>query len=491
MSDPTKKSRHRDPLGICSSCEKATSDIHVNRLRTNTRPTIATAAMTVFALMSGAGLSAQSAIEPGKVLRGKAAFGDWREDAPGIRRLITLADLPEIAPEEPNLVELAPKPADAMPHVPDGFTVEVVSTGLAQARVIHVAPNGDIFVTNSSAGEVRVYRIPSGSSTPKGTEIFASGLHQPYGMAFYPPGPDPQWLYVANSNGVVRFPYKNGDLKTAAKAQQIVDCIPPTHHWIRDILFTPDGKRLLLAVGSGSNAALDMFPFPLVPGGMDGWNKTHPLGSTWDTEEGRANILSFNPDGSDQKILATGMRNPSGITIQPATGELWAVINERDGLGDNTPFEYATHVQTGAFYGWPWYFLGDHEDPRHKGEHTDLKDKITIPDVFMQTHSAPLQIEFYEGDNFPAEYKGSAFVTLHGSWDRSRRTGYKVVRLIFDKNGKATGEYDDFMTGFVISDKQVWGRPVGVATAKDGSLFVTDDGTGTIWRISYKKPTRN
>lgn len=465
----------------------------MNRSRTNTQhwSTIVTAAMAVSTLMSGAGLFAQSATAPGKVLRGNAAFGDWKEDAPGIRRLITIADLPEITPEVANLVELAPKPAGATPHVPGGFQVEVVASNLAQARVIHTAPNGDLFVSNSSAGEVRVYRVPPGSSIPTETEIFASGLHQPYGMAFYPPGPGPQWLYVANSNGVVRFPYKNGDLKTTGKAQQIVDCIPPTHHWTRDILITPDGKRLLLTVASGSNVALDMFPVPRVPEDLDGWNKTHPLGSAWDTEEGRGNILSFNPDGTDRKILATGLRNPSGITIQPATGELWAVINERDGLGDNTPFEYATHVQTGAFYGWPWYFLGNHEDPRHKGEHSDLKDKITIPDVFMQTHSAPLQIEFYEGDNFPAEYKGSAFVTLHGSWDRSRRTGYKVVRLIFDRNGKPTGEYEDFMTGFVISDKQVWGRPVGVTVAKDGSLFVTDDGSGTIWRISYKKPTHN
>jgi len=192
MSDVAKKSRRRGPRGICSACEKTTTDIDRNRLRTNKRTTIAIAAMTVFALLSGAGLSAQSATESGKVLRGKAAFGDWREDAPGIRRLITLADLPEIAPEVANLVELAPKPADAVLHVPDGFAVAVVATGLAQARVIHVAPNGDIFVANSSAGEVRVYRVPAGSSNPTETEVFASGLHQPYRMAFYPPGPDPQ-----------------------------------------------------------------------------------------------------------------------------------------------------------------------------------------------------------------------------------------------------------------------------------------------------------
>ncbi len=230
-----------------------------------------------------------------------------------------------------------------------------------------------------------------------------------------------------------------------------------------------------------------MFPWPLVPGGIDGWNKTHPLGSAWDSEEGRANILSFNPDGTDEKVYATGIRNPAGITIQPATGQLWAVVNERDGLGNNTPFDYATYVQEGTFYGWPWFYIGGHEDPRHKGEHTDLQDRVTVPDVLIQAHSAPLQIVFYKGEDFPAEYDGSAFVTLHGSWDRSIRTGYKVVRLLFDKSGKPTGEYEDFMTGFVVSDKQVWGRPVGVAVAKDGSLFVTEDGNGTIWRISRTK----
>ena len=161
-----------------------------------------------------------------------------------------------------------------------------------------------------------------------------------------------------------------------------------------------------------------------------------------------------------------------------------AVVNERDGLGDNTPFDYATYVQEGAFYGWPWFYIDGHEDPRHKDEHADLQGRVTAPDVLIQAHSAPLQIVFYKGEDFPAEYDGSAFVTLHGSWNRSIRTGYKVVRLLFDKSGKPTGEYEDFMTGFVVSDKQVWGRPVGVAVARDGSLFVTEDGNGTSWRIS-------
>jgi glucose/arabinose dehydrogenase len=230
-----------------------------------------------------------------------------------------------------------------------------------------------------------------------------------------------------------------------------------------------------------------MFPKPHLPGGIEEWAKTHALGAAWDTEERRATILSFDPDGKNEKTIATGIRNPAGITIQPGTGRLWTAVNERDGLGDDTPFEYCTHVEEGKFYGWPWYYIGDHEDVRPQSKRPDLKEKVTVPDVLIQAHSAALQIAFYDGDNFPAEYKGSAFVTLHGSWDRSRRTGYKVVRLLFDKDGKSTGEYEDFMTGFVLSDKQVWGRPVGVAVGKDGSLFVTEDGSGTIWRVSYQR----
>jgi glucose/arabinose dehydrogenase len=191
-------------------------------------------------------------------------------------------------------------------------------------------------------------------------------------------------------------------------------------------------------------------------------------------------VLSFDPDGKNEKIVATGLRNCAGITIQPATGLPWCVVNERDELGDNTPFEYATAVKDNAFY-------GSNEDPRHKGARPDLKGKVAVPDVLMQAHSAPLQIVFYEGNDFPSFYKGSAFVALHGSWNRTQRTGYKVVRLVFDSAGKPTGEYEDFMTGFVISDTRVWGRPVGVAVAQDGSLFVTEDGNGTIWRVSRQR----
>ena len=430
----------------------------------------------------------------GQVLRGQAAMGDWRDDKPGLRRLITARDLPAVAKTSTGQAQVVPMPPDARPQVPDGFTAELVTTDKHKPRVIRVAPNGDLFVADSMFGSVRVLRVPAGSAKPAKDVIFASGLQQPYGIAFYPPGPNPRWVYVANSDGVVRFAYKKGDLTATGKAQRVVDGIPWVHHYGRDIAFSPDGKRLYLSVGSGSNVALDMFPEPHLtmhpePGAVDGleaWTKLKPLGAAWDTEELRADVLSFDPDGKNMKIVATGLRNCQGMTIQPATGQLWCAVNERDDLGDNTPFEYATHVVEGAFYGWPWYYLGANQDPRHAGQRADLKDKVTVPDVFMQAHTAPLQMTFYPGDHFPAGYKGSAFVTMHGSWNRDRRVGYKVVRLLFDASGKPTGDYEDFMTGFVVSATQVWGRPVGVAVANDGSLFVTEDGNGTIWRISRR-----
>ena len=222
----------------------------------------------IVVLFAGQSAYTQVGQEANKVLVGAGAFGDWHNDAPGVRRLITAQDLAEIGKEEPSFAEVVPMPVGVRPQVPKGFSAELVASGLAQPRAIRAAPNGDLFVANSSENEVRVYRIPSGSSKPAISEVFVAGLHQPYGIAFYPQGPDPQWIYIANSSGVVRFPYKNGDLKTTAKPEGIVECIPATHHWTRDILFTPDGKRLLLTIASGSNAALDMFPCPLVPGGI-------------------------------------------------------------------------------------------------------------------------------------------------------------------------------------------------------------------------------
>jgi len=425
---------------------------------------------------------AQQAEQP--VLKGMAAFGDWKADSPGVRRLIRPEDLqkPYATESASNGAGLAERPEGVRPILPPGFSAELVASGIGNPRVVRLAPNGDLFVADSKANQIRIYRLAEGSAKPAEQAIFAKGLTRPYGIAFYPPGDKPQWVYVANSNGVVRFAYRDGDLKAQGDPETIVADIPSTHHWTRDIAFSPDGKTLYLSVGSGSNVAEDMGARP--KGGLERWAKSQPLGATWGAEEGRADVLAFDPDGKNRRSFATGLRNCSGMTVQPATGALWCVVNERDELGDNVPFEYATTVKQGAFYGWPWYYIGSNEDPRHKGARPDLAGKVTVPDVLMQAHSAPLNIAFYEGKGFPAQYQGDAFVALHGSWNRGVRTGYKVVRLKF-KNGKPTSEYEDFITGFVVSDDDVWGRPVGVAVARDGALIVTEDGNGTIWRVTY------
>jgi glucose/arabinose dehydrogenase len=434
------------------------------------------------ALLVATSAFAQQADQP--LLTGKDAFGDWKADKPGVRRLIRPQDLqaPFVTESASNGPGVAERPEGANPVVLPGFTAELIASGIANPRVVRVAPNGDLFVANSNDDEIRVYRLGKGSAKPVQKAIFASNLSRPYGIAFYPPGDKPQWVYVANTDSVVRFAYRDGDLKASGEPETIVSGIPSGGHWTRDIAFSPDGKTLYVSVGSESNIAEGMGKEPR--GGLDAWIKSMPSGAAWGEEDGRADVLAFDPDGKNGRIVATGLRNCSGLTVQPATGALWCVVNERDSLGDNIPFEFATTVKDGAFYGWPWYYIGNNEDPRRKGERPDLAGKATIPDVLMQAHSAPLNIVFYEGSNFPAEYRGDAFVALHGSWNRGVRTGYKVVRLKF-KDGKPTGEYEDFITGFVISNDSVWGRPVGVAVAKDGALILTEDANGTIWRITH------
>lgn len=423
---------------------------------------------------------AQDATAP--ALQGTSAFGGWQDDRPGTWRLILPKDLPKPSPAESvsNSADRVTAPEDAAPLLPEGFSAYRIASGLRGPRVVRVAPNGDLFVADSRANRLLVYRLDeSGAVTEQ--SVFASGLSQPYGIAFYP-SDRPRWVYVANSGSIVRFPYEEGDMSARGEPEEVVAVLPTGGHWTRDIAFSPDGGTLYVSVGSLSNVAEAIAAQLEVDAKV--WADEMPLGALWGSEEGRAQVRAYDPDGGNGRVVATGLRNCSGMAVQPKTGALWCVVNERDGLGDNVPFEYATTVRDGAFYGWPWYYIGSNEDPRHQGARPDLAGEVTIPDVLLQAHSAPLGITFYEGDRFPADYKGDAFVTMHGSWNRGTRTGYKVVRLKFE-NGRPTGAYMDFMTGFVLSDASVWGRPVGVAAAKDGALIVTEDGSGTIWRITY------
>jgi glucose/arabinose dehydrogenase len=350
------------------------------------------------------------------------------------------------------------------PVAPPGFKVELFASGLENPRLLRTAPNGDIFLAEMEPGRILVFRGMTSEGKPEQQAIFASGLQKPYGIAFYPPGPNPEWIYIGDENGIVRFPYHNGDLKASGASQHIVD-LPPGGHDTRALEFSPDGKKLFVAVGSESNVNDP---------------DTHP------EEKNRADILVCDPNHCQLSVYASGIRNAGGgIAINPKTGELWCSVNERDALGDNLVPDYITHVQEGGFYGWPWWYIGGHQDPRHKGAHPELKDKTIVPDVLLQPHNASLEITFYEGKQFPAEYKGDIFASEHGSWNKSVRAGYEVIRVPLHQTGHASGEYEDFVTGFVLPDGRAWGRPVGMTVAPDGSLLVSDDGSNSIWRVSY------
>jgi glucose/arabinose dehydrogenase len=346
-----------------------------------------------------------------------------------------------------------------------------------------------VFIAETAAGRIRVLRAADGAEAPSENRVFADKLDGPFGIAFYPPGNDPQWLYVANNNSIVRFAYRSGDLRARESAETVVRRLADSSagHTTRDIAFSRDGKRLFISVGSGSNVAQGIGRLSRTE--IASWEKQRAIGAAWGGESNRADILVTDPEGNGPlRTFATGIRNGVSIAVDPQTGELWTVTNERDGLGDDLVPDYVTRVKEHAFYGWPWYYLGKHEDPRHKGERPDLAEHVTLPDLLLQAHSAPLGLCFYTATSgpslFPTEYRGNVFVALHGSWNRNRRTGYKVVRVPL-KNGVPTGEYIDFLTGFVIDDQTVWGRPVSVAIAHDGALLVTDDGSDSVWRVSY------
>jgi len=393
----------------------------------------------------------------------KPPFTDYRFEKPGMVHHITVDGLPapyasDSAAAPPKVV---PRPAEAWPMAPPGFKVELFATGLTNPRVMRRAPNGDIFLAETSVGRIRIFRGMTSDGKAGQASVFATGLNTPFGIAFYPPGPDPQWVYVANMDSVVRFPYHNGDLVSSGPPQHLIDLPSGGHHRSRDIQFSPDGKKMFVSVGSEQNV------------------------SDTPAEKNRADILELNPDGSGLRVYASGIRNAVGIAVNPTTGELWCSVNERDGLGNDLVPDYITHVQEGGFYGWPWWYMGGHQDPRFSGQHPELKDKVITPDVILQPHNASLEMTFYDGKQFPAEYSGDIFASEHGSWNRSPRAGYEVIRVPLHRTGHATGEYEDFLTGFVVDDESVWGRPVGAVVAPDGSLLVSDDGSGSVWRVSY------
>jgi len=394
-------------------------------------------------------------------------FTDFRYEKPGTIHKITVKDLPApyTTKSAENGAELVARPNDVWPVAPAGFKVDLYAAGLENPRLLRTAPNGDVFLAESDPGRIRVFRGITTDGKAEESSIFATGLKHPYGLAFYPPGPDPQWLYVGNTNEVVRFAYRKGDLKASGAPEHVADLPSGSGHWTRALEFSQDGKKLFVADGSGSN--------------IDDPD-THP------SEKDRADILVCNPENCTLQVYAYGIRNAGGgIAVSPRTGELWCSVNERDGLGDNLVPDYITHVQEGGFYGWPWWYMGGHQDPRHKGKHPELKDKAIVPDVLLQPHNASLEFAFYQGDQFPDEYKGDIFASEHGSWNKSVRVGYEVIRVPLHQTAEASGEYEDFLTGFVLPDGNVWGRPVGLAVAADGSLLVSDDGSNSIWRVSY------
>jgi len=388
-------------------------------------------------------------------------------DTPGELRHynIKVADLPppEVQRGPLNPSRVIPKPADAKLTVPPGFEVSTYAEGnFDRPRWLALAPNGDVFVAESEGKRISILRDTNGDGTVDQRFIFAEGLNAPFGMAFWK-----DYLYVGNNNAVIRFKYKAGQTKADGAPEKVAD-LPGNgyrEHWTRNLIFNADGSKLYVTVGSKTNVDAGEEPM-------------------------RAAISEFNPDGTGQRIYASGTRNPIGLDWNPRTRQLWAAVQERDLIGNDLVPDYVTSITDGAFYGWPYAYAGPHEDPRRKGEQPGLVQKTVVPDVLIQAHSAVLGLVFYQGKMFPEEYRGDAFVALHGSWNREPRTGYKIVRIHFDKNGKPVGGYDDFLIGWMLgTDRpEVWGRPVGLLVLKDGSLLIADDGAMKIWRVSYRKP---
>jgi glucose/arabinose dehydrogenase len=351
-----------------------------------------------------------------------------------------------------------------MPKAPAGFAVTKYADKLDNPRWSYQAPNGDVFVaesaTKKSADRITLLRDVNKDGVPEMREVFMEKLKQPLGMLVLR-----NYFYVANTDGVTRYPYKTGDTKITGKGEKILE-LPAggyNNHWTRNLLANADGSKIYVSVGSGSNVA------------------EHGI----ENETRRANILQINPDGTGEKIFASGLRNPVGMGWAPGTNVLWTAVNERDELGDELVPDYLTSVKEGGFYGWPYSYFGQHPDPRMKGERKDLIAKAIVPDVPLGSHTASLGLAFYDKNKFPARYQNGAFIGQHGSWNRSKISGYKVVFVPF-KNGKPDGKPEDFLTGFIENEDKVYGRPVGIAVLQDGSMLVNDDAAGVIWRVSAR-----
>ena len=349
-------------------------------------------------------------------------------------------------------------------RVPPGFRVTSFANGLKSPRWLLALPNGDVLVTECYQGRIVLMRDTDHGGKADVKHAFLKDLDLPFGMAL-----QAGYLYVAETNKVVRFPFTAGDDAPSGPGETVVAGIPSRgyrQHWTRNILFEPDGKHFYLTVGSETDKSPEKPP--------------------------RAAVMRFSADGKEREVWATGLRNPVGMAFNPTTKSLWAVVQERDRLGDDLVPDYLAEIREDAFYGWPFAYLGQNEDPRRKGERPDLVAKATMPDVLFQAHSSSLGLVFYEGKMFPEEYRGDAFVAFHGSWNRSKRTGYKVVRVRF-KDGRPVGGYDDFCVGWMLGEdvKEVWGRPVGLLVLADGSLLVVDDGANCVWRIAYSAAQGN